>query len=71
MDGRPDDLLEEPLYVNGAFIRRWDEFAELARADAPEAPHRQARQGWLRIPGEVPAPRVPQTLRWERQPTGD
>jgi hypothetical protein len=71
VDGRPDDLLEEPLYMNGVLIRRWDELAELPRDDAAGAPPRRAGRGWLRIPGDVPAPRPPQTLRWERQPAGD
>jgi hypothetical protein len=68
VDGRPDDLLEEPLYVNGAFIRRWDEFAALPRPDAAGAPRRRVGRARLRIPGDVPAPRLPQTLRWEREP---
>jgi hypothetical protein len=71
VDGRPDDLLEEPLYVNGAFIRRWDEFAELPQADAAGASRRRAGRGWLRNPADVPAPRLPRTLRWEREPAGD
>ena len=62
MDGRPDDLLEEPLLLNGVFIRRWADFARLARphgawdgvipGGAPEgsAPGRK---------GDVPAPRTP------------
>ena len=68
---RYDDLLEEPLYVNGAFIRRWAEFAELPRADAVATPRRRTGRGRLRIPGDVPTPRLPQTLRWEREPSGD
>jgi hypothetical protein len=71
VDGRPDDLLEEPLYMNGAFIRRWDELADLPRSDAAEAPRRRAGRGWLRTAVAVPAPRLPQTLRWEREPADD
>ncbi len=71
MDGRPDDLLEEPLYVNGVFIRRWDEFAELPRAEAADEPRRRAGRGWRRTRGDVPAPRLPGMLRWEREPAGD
>jgi hypothetical protein len=68
---RSDDLLEEPLFVNGAFIRRWDELAPLPQADTTDAPRRRAGRRWLRVPAAVPAPRLPQTLRWERQPAGD
>jgi hypothetical protein len=68
---RPDEMLEEPLFVHGAFIRRWDEFAQLPRADTADAPRRQARTGWLRIRGDVPTPRLPQTVRWEREPAVD
>lgn len=28
---RADDLLEEPLYIAGTFVRRWDEFPRLPR----------------------------------------
>jgi hypothetical protein len=70
VDGRPDDLLEEPLYVNGVLIRRWDELADPRRPDAAVPPRRRGR-GWLRIPEDVPAPRLPQTLRWESQPTAE
>lgn len=31
---RPDDLLEEPLFVNGLFVRRWADLAPLLRIDA-------------------------------------
>lgn len=70
---RLDELLEEPLYMNGAFVRRWDELARLPRPDAggsgaPSRPARGARPG---IWGSVPRPRVPQSLRWEREPAVD
>jgi hypothetical protein len=68
---RSDDLLEEPLFVNGVFIRRWDELAPLPHTDTTDAPRRRAGRRWLRVPAAVPAPRLPQTLRWERQPAGD
>ena len=49
---RPDDLLEEPLYIDGAFVRRWDEFPRLPRvADTGRAVPRA-------VPlGDVPRPR--------------
>ena len=56
MDGRPDDLLEEPLFVNGALVRRWDEFARLARPDGAVA-------------GDVPVPRTPGALERVAGPT--
>ena len=71
MDGGPDDLLEEPLFLNGAFVRRWDDLAELPRADAVAPLRRRPGRGWLRITRAVPAPRLPRTLRWEREPSGD
>ncbi len=67
---RSDELLEEPLYVNGTFIRRWDEFALLPRPDAG-APRRPARGAWPGARGIVPTPRMPATLRWDREPAAD
>ncbi|RBY74427.1 hypothetical protein DQ239_19865 [Blastococcus sp. TF02-09] len=51
---QPDDLLEEPLYIDGTFIRSW---ADLARLTPPEAgaPIRRAR--WRDVRADVPAPR--------------
>lgn len=68
---RTDDLLDEPLYVNGTLIRRWAEFALLPRPDASGAPRRTVRRGWLGVPADVPTPRMPRTLRWESEPAGD
>ena len=56
MDGPPDDLLEEPLFLNGVLIRRWDEFARLARPDGAVA-------------GDVPVPRTPGALERVAGPT--
>ncbi len=31
---RPDDLLDEPLYIDGVLVRRWDDLARLPRPAA-------------------------------------
>ncbi|MGY1755191.1 hypothetical protein [Blastococcus sp. SYSU D01042] len=67
---RSDELLEEPLYLHGAFVRRWDQLARLPRPDAA-VPDRPVRRGWPRLRAAVPAPRMPQTLRWAREPADD
>ncbi len=71
MDGRPDDLLEEPLFLNGALIRRWDEFARLARPDGA-VDDRVPGRGTAGSPagqGDVPVPRTPGALERMARPT--
>lgn len=52
---RPDDLLEEPLFIGGSFVRRWTDLARLPRPDdARDGGPRQLRHRAL------PHPRVPE-----------
>ena len=55
----PDDLLEEPLFLHGAFIRTWAEFARLPRPDEADDPRTPAVPGaaLYAARGAVPQPR--------------
>ena len=68
MDGRPDDLLEEPLFLNGAFIRRWDDFARLPRPDGG-IPGRAPGDLSSGRHADVPTPRTPAALDRAAEPT--
>jgi hypothetical protein len=73
VDG-PDELLEEPLLLNGAFIRRWDEFARLPRPDDAQGAVLPGRTPGGPSPAghdDVPTPRTPGTQDWAAGPGAD
>ena len=73
VDG-PDELLDEPLLLNGAFIRRWDEFARLPRPDdtgGVDLLGRSPDGGSPAGHGDVPTPRTPGPLERAPEPAAD
>jgi hypothetical protein len=73
VDG-PDELLDEPLLLNGAFIRRWDEFSRLPRPDDTGGAGLLSRKpdgGTAVGHGDVPAPRTPAPFERAGEPADD